>query len=176
MRQLDRYAAVQIKRGLAKAKPSPTQQVPIMSHGEKSDAESRVPVSTTWTQCPEPSDDAGFGGSISGVERCRADCSGCPSGAGGCDGGELLGTRQDTGAMRPGRTGPGDGAGGGDDGVRLDGYTPPVTRSPYDPWHSEEYLIGCLVKLHGWYWLRTRVLAGPWRRTRVRSFMQVEGE
>jgi hypothetical protein len=26
----------------------------------------------------------------------------------------------------------------------------PDTRSPYDPWHSEAYLIGCLVKTHGW--------------------------
>lgn len=26
----------------------------------------------------------------------------------------------------------------------------PVTRSPYDVWHSEQYLIGWLVKTHGW--------------------------
>lgn len=26
----------------------------------------------------------------------------------------------------------------------------PVTRSPYDCWHSESYLIGWLVKTHGW--------------------------
>lgn len=26
----------------------------------------------------------------------------------------------------------------------------PVTRSPYDCWHSEAYLIGWLVKTHGW--------------------------
>lgn len=26
----------------------------------------------------------------------------------------------------------------------------PVTRSPYDVWHSEAYLIGWLVKTHGW--------------------------
>jgi hypothetical protein len=58
----------------------------------------------------------------------------------------------------------------------MAGYTAPVTRSPLDPWHSEEYLIGCLVKLHGWHWLEPRVLKGPWRRPRVRSFMHPEGE
>lgn len=26
----------------------------------------------------------------------------------------------------------------------------PDTRSPGDPWHSEAYLIACLVKTHGW--------------------------
>lgn len=78
--------------------------------------------------------------------------------------------------MRSRWAGAGDGAGGGNDGVRLDGYTPPLTRGPLDPWHSEEYLLGCLVKLHGWYWLRPRVLAGPWKRHRVHSFMQPEGE
>jgi hypothetical protein len=72
--------------------------------------------------------------------------------------------------------GSGDGAGRGDHVVRLDGYTAPLTRSPYDPWHSEEYLIGCLVKLHGWHWLEPRVLKGPWRRPRVHSFMHPEGE
>ena len=74
---------------------------------------------------------------------------------------------------------PGDGGGsaaGDDSGVRLDGYTAPVTRSPYDAWHSEEYLVGCLVKMHGWHWLQARVLQGPWHRNRVRSFMNIEGE
>lgn len=47
--------------------------------------------------------------------------------------------------------------------TRSGGYTPPVTRSPYDPWHSEEYLVSCLVKTHGWHWKAARVLAGPWR-------------
>lgn len=28
--------------------------------------------------------------------------------------------------------------------------TPPVTRGPLDVWHSEEYLLGWLVKTHGW--------------------------
>lgn len=58
----------------------------------------------------------------------------------------------------------------------MAGYTPPVTRSPLDPWHSEEYLLGCLVKMHGWYWLEPRVLKGPRRRPRVRSFLFPEGE
>lgn len=63
----------------------------------------------------------------------------------------------------------------GDDGsVCLDGYTAPLTRSPYDPWHSEQYLLGCLVKLHGWYWREPRVLAGPWRK-KVPCFMNPEG-
>lgn len=26
----------------------------------------------------------------------------------------------------------------------------PDTRSPGDPWHSEAYLIACLVRSHGW--------------------------
>lgn len=26
----------------------------------------------------------------------------------------------------------------------------PDTRSPGDPWHSEAYLIACLVRTHGW--------------------------
>lgn len=26
----------------------------------------------------------------------------------------------------------------------------PDTRSPLDPWHSESYLIACLVRTHGW--------------------------
>ena len=70
----------------------------------------------------------------------------------------------------------GDDPTGDDGGVCLAGYTAPVTRSPLDPWHSEQYLLGCLVKMHGWYWLRPRVLAGPWRRARVHSFMHPEGE
>ncbi len=27
----------------------------------------------------------------------------------------------------------------------------PDTRSPQDPWHSEGYLIRCLVRMHGWH-------------------------
>lgn len=26
----------------------------------------------------------------------------------------------------------------------------PDTRSPLDPWHSEQYLIKCLIRTHGW--------------------------
>lgn len=65
---------------------------------------------------------------------------------------------------------------GSDNGFRVASYTSPVTRSPLDPWHSEEYLVACLVKMHGWRWDAPRVLRGPWRRPRVRSFMHPEGE
>lgn len=61
------------------------------------------------------------------------------------------------------------------DGIRVDGYSSPVTRSPLDPWHSEEYLVACLVKTHGWFWQEARVLRGPNRKL-VPSFMHPEGE
>ena len=61
------------------------------------------------------------------------------------------------------------------DGVCLAGYTAPITRSPLDPWHSEEYLVACLVKMHGWRWQEARVLRGPYRKL-VPSFMNPEGE
>lgn len=38
----------------------------------------------------------------------------------------------------------------------------PDTRSPEDPWHSEGYLIRCLVHMHGW----TNFEAGVLRRYR----------
>lgn len=38
----------------------------------------------------------------------------------------------------------------------------PDTRSPYDPWHDEGYLIRCLVRMHGW----THPEAGLLRRYR----------
>lgn len=38
----------------------------------------------------------------------------------------------------------------------------PDTRSPYDPWHEEGYLIRCLIRLHGWSWQE----AGLLRRNR----------
>jgi hypothetical protein len=38
----------------------------------------------------------------------------------------------------------------------------PDTRSPEDPWHSEGYLIRCLVRMHGW----TNFEAGVLRRYR----------
>jgi len=41
--------------------------------------------------------------------------------------------------------------------------TLPVTRGPSDCWHSEEYLIGWLVKTHGWYVLEPGVLRRRWR-------------
>lgn len=78
--------------------------------------------------------------------------------------------------MRSRRAGPRSHPIGDDSGLCMAGYTPPVTRSPLDPWHSEEYLLGCLVKMHGWYWLEPRVLKGPRRRPRVRSFLFPEGE
>jgi len=34
----------------------------------------------------------------------------------------------------------------------------PDTRSPEDPWHSESYLIKCLVRMHGWAHLEAGVL------------------
>lgn len=34
----------------------------------------------------------------------------------------------------------------------------PDTRSPEDPWHSEGYLIGCLVRMHGWTHLEAGVI------------------
>lgn len=38
----------------------------------------------------------------------------------------------------------------------------PDTRSPLDPWHTEGYLIRCLIHLHGW----THQEAGVLRRFR----------
>ncbi len=135
-----------------------------------------VPVSTDGTHCPNPVSDSDLAFSLQGVQNHCVGRGSSSAAAGSRDGGELLGAQQDAGGLRPGRPGAGDGAGRGDNGVRLDGYTAPLTASPYDPWHSEEYLLGCLVKLHGWHWLEPRVLKGPWRRPRVRSFMHPEGE
>lgn len=39
----------------------------------------------------------------------------------------------------------------------------PDVRGPSDPWHSEAYLIGWLVKLYGWYVLEPGVLRRRWR-------------
>ena len=47
---------------------------------------------------------------------------------------------------------------------------------PGDQWHSEAYLVRCLVVQHGWRWREPRVLAGPWPTKTVRSFMHPEGE
>lgn len=86
--------------------------------------------------------------------------SGAPRGR---DGGQLLGTPKDAGGVRSRWPGAGHGSSGGDKCFCLACYSAPVTRSPLDPWHSEEYLIGCLIRTHGWHWLEPRVLKGPWR-------------
>lgn len=39
----------------------------------------------------------------------------------------------------------------------------PDVRGPYDVWHSEAYLIGWLVRLHGWYVLEPGTLRRRWR-------------
>jgi len=39
----------------------------------------------------------------------------------------------------------------------------PVTRGPGDCWHSESYLIGWLIKTHGWYCVEPGVLRRSWR-------------
>jgi len=135
-----------------------------------------VPVSTTGAECPSPSAGVSLTESYGAVQMARICSSPCPAGTGCPDGGQLLGAREDEGELRSRQPDPDDGPGSGDDGVRLDGYTAPLTRSPGDPWHSEEYLLSCLVKLHGWHWLEPRVLKGPWRRPRVHSFMHPEGE
>jgi len=50
-----------------------------------------------------------------------------------------------------------------------------LTRGPFDVWHSEAYLLKCLVRMHGWYWLEAGVLKRPWKRKRVHCFMNPEG-
>jgi hypothetical protein len=57
----------------------------------------------------------------------------------------------------------------------MDGYTAPVTRSPADPWHSQEYLLSCLVRTHGWWCEGPGILRRPLKRPRVHSFMEPEG-
>lgn len=46
---------------------------------------------------------------------------------------------------------------------RLDHKVPrqPATRSPYDPWHSEEYLVGWLCRLYGWQQAKDGSLRPP---------------
>ena len=39
----------------------------------------------------------------------------------------------------------------------------PVTRGPSDVWHSEEYLIGWLVKTHGWRVISPGLMRRSWR-------------
>ena len=55
------------------------------------------------------------------------------------------------------------GAGHGVTVAAAPAQTLPVTRGPSDCWHSEEYLIGWLVKTHGWYVLEPGVLRRRWR-------------
>jgi hypothetical protein len=133
-----------------------------------------VPVSATCTHGPNRVPAGDLADSLPRVQSDSSSCSGGAASAGSGDDRQLLGAREDAGGLRPGWTGAGDGASSGDDGVCLDGYTAPVTRSPLDPWHSEEYLVKCLIRMHGWVFLEPRVLRGPWRK-RVHCFMNPEG-
>ena len=148
----------------------------IMHVPENPRGESCVPVSTADTPRPIPVVVSDLEESTSSVQNDRSDCTPCSVSRDGCRDGGMHGDQ----AQRKGVCGRPcngrDGATSDDGDLRLAGYSSPVTRSPLDPWHSEQYLVGCLVKTHGWYWLRPRVLAGPWRRARVHSFMQPEGE
>ena len=148
----------------------------IMHVPENPGGESRVPVSIADAPCPIPVVISDPEESTSGVQNDCPDRSPRSLCADGLSDSGVHGDQAERKGVcgRPGNGG--DGATGDDCGVCLAGYTAPVTRSPQDPWHSEQYLLGCLVKMHGWYWLRPRVLAGPWRRARVHSFMQPEGE
>lgn len=50
--------------------------------------------------------------------------------------------------------------------VRPPSHAPegvPDVRGPFDVWHDEAYLIGWLVRLHGWYVLEPGVLRRRWR-------------
>ena len=117
----------------------------------------------------------GFGGSTSGVQR---DCAHRPVWAAAADLPDQQRVHHEPdpgGAVRPAPEERGGVEPANHDGVCVDGYTAPVTRSPLDPWHSEEYLVRCLVKMHGWRWREPRVLAGPFRKL-VKSFMNPEGE
>ena len=148
----------------------------IMHVPENPGGESCVPVSTAGAPRPIPVVVSDLEESTSGVQGHRPDCTPCSVSP---DGDGCLAVHRHKAERNGVRGRPGNGgdcATGDDCGVCLAGYSAPVTRSPLDPWHSEEYLIGCLVKMHGWYWLRARVLAGPWRRPRVHSFMHPEGE
>lgn len=147
-----------------------------MSNNENLTTTGCVPVFKRVTRGPDSVQNTDFADPIGGVQDHPGGAAG-PSDLGDRDGGELLGPQQDEGSLRSGRPGAGDGGPGHGFGLCMDGYTAPVTRSPYDPWHSEEYLVSCLVKTHGWTWLEARVLRGPWRKpAKVHSFMAPEGE
>ena len=158
------------------AKPPSFHLLSIMHVPENPGGKSCVPVSTASTPRPIPVVISDPEESTSGVQNDRPDCATCSvcADAGGHP--RVHGDQAKGGAVCQRRRDGGNDPAGDDGGLCLAGYTAPVTSSPLDPWHSEEYLLGCLVKMHGWYWLRPRVLAGPWRRTRVHSFMHPEGE
>ena len=158
------------------AKPLSFHPFSIMQVPENPGGESCVPVSTTDAPCPIPVVVSDLEESTSGVQDDRPGCAPCSVCADGRRNGGVHRDQAQRDAVRGWPRDGGDDSAGHDGGVCLAGYTAPVTRSPQDPWHSEEYLLGCLVKMHGWYWLRPRVLAGPWRRARVHSFMHPEGE
>lgn len=46
-------------------------------------------------------------------------------------------------------------------------------RSPADCYHSEAYLIGCLVKLYGWRVIEPGVLRRRWNGAEVAAAQQV---
>lgn len=71
----------------------------------------------------------------------------------------LLATIEGAAGRDPAETG----AGPGVTVAAAPAQTLPVTRGPGDCWHSEEYLIGWLVKTHGWYVLEPGVLRRRWR-------------
>lgn len=125
-----------------------------------------------WPNCEQT---AGQGGSASGVQVCDLDCGACPLAAGDRDGGQLLGTRADAEGLRSGRPDPSNGHLGHYDGLRMDGDPTPVTRSPYDPWHSEGYLVRCLINAYGWYWAAPGQLRRPLGRKAVPCAMNPEG-
>jgi len=156
----------------------PLQQLAtgIMSDPQAQGQTGGVPVYDAVTQCPNPAVARSFSPPTRSVQgRNSGDRVGAPD-SGGPDDRELLGPREDSGGVRPGQPNPDHGSAGGGDGVRLDGYTPPLTRSPSDVWHSEEYLLRWLVVTHGWRWEGVRLLRGPNRFKAVRSFMHPEGE
>jgi hypothetical protein len=126
------------------------------------------------TQGPTQDAGYGFGGSTGGVQRSCFDCGECPPPARLADQQRLHPEPDPVDAVRPDLEERAAGGSSGEHGVCVDGYTSPVTRSPLDPWHSEEYLVACLVKMHGWRWQEARVLRGPFRK-HVKSFMNPEG-
>jgi hypothetical protein len=145
-----------------------------VSRDEKTDSAGCVPASTADSYCSRPS-------LIARIRDCEDptsggnDCSRVSDGDCGGDDSELLGSSPNTPSLRSRGANPGTCSGSDGDGVCLDGYTAPVTRSPGDPWHSQEYLLKCLIRHHGWWWKEAGVLARPWHRQRVHCFEHPEG-